>query len=82
MFHVTAGQLEYASKQLLMAVHANTGGYDSSVVGSTGGMLISLDDLASSFWSDSAVGEQQNDSFLLFEKAFMHVWPRLPGLRP
>eukprot|EP00878_Enallax_costatus_P035871 GHUV01040113.1.p1 GENE.GHUV01040113.1~~GHUV01040113.1.p1 ORF type:complete len:214 (+),score=71.06 GHUV01040113.1:149-790(+) len=56
VLHVTAGQLEYASKQLLIAVHATTGGYNSSLVSSNGGMLIPLEEMASSFWSDSAVG--------------------------
>lgn len=51
-----AGQLEYASKQLLIAVHANTGGYNSSIINSNGGMLITLDEMASSYWSDSPAG--------------------------
>lgn len=53
----STGQLEYASKQLMISVHANTGGFSSMVTGHDGGLLIPLDEMAASFWSDSAVGE-------------------------
>lgn len=56
-WHVFTGQLEYASKQLMISVHAATGGYKSVGTGSDGGLLIPLDEMASSFWSDSAVGK-------------------------
>ncbi|WIA42005.1 hypothetical protein OEZ86_009302 [Tetradesmus obliquus] len=46
-----AGQLEFASKQLVAAVQANTG----SMAGPSG-MLLSLDQMASTFWSESSAG--------------------------
>jgi hypothetical protein len=47
-----AGQLEFASKQLVAAVQTNTG----SIAGQSG-MLLSLDQMASTFWSESSAGE-------------------------
>lgn len=47
-----AGQLEFASKQLVAAVQANTG----SMAGPSG-MLLSLDQMASTFWSESSAGD-------------------------
>jgi hypothetical protein len=48
-----AGQLEFASKQLVAAVQANTG----SIAGPNG-MLLPLDQMASTFWSETSAGER------------------------
>lgn len=45
-----AGQMEYASKQLLCAVHMR-GGPQAPC-----GLLVSLDEMVSRYWSDSAAG--------------------------
>lgn len=47
---LTAGQMEYASKQLLCAVHMRGGPKVPS------GLLVSLDEMNSRYWSDSAAG--------------------------
>jgi hypothetical protein len=66
---LTAGQLEFASKQLVAAVQANTGG-----MAGHSGLLLPLDQMASTFWSESSAGElaqhvQQQRTFA--------VWPAL-----
>jgi len=48
----TAGQMEYASKQLLCAVHMRGG------PALPGGLLVSLEEMTSRYWSQSAAGEQ------------------------
>jgi hypothetical protein len=49
---IIAGQLEFASKQLVAAVQANTGG-----MAGQSGLLLPLDQMASAFWSESSAGE-------------------------
>lgn len=49
---VFSGQMEYASKQLLCAVHMR-GGPQASC----GGLLVSLDEMTGRYWADSAAGE-------------------------
>jgi hypothetical protein len=47
----SAGQVEYASKQLLCAVHMR-GGPQASC-----GLLVPLDEITGRYWADSAAGE-------------------------